>query len=228
MSILGLTIDYGPFGFMEDTDLNFICNHSDESGRYAYGQQPGVAHWNLSRLFVCFMEELSQERLQEMLNHYPEIFQQRFMELGKKKLGLTIDHPDDGKLFLDLLQVMGKLNLDFTFTFRSLSTDLHNFREYYGKRAEFEEWFARYETRLSLETVTAGDRRKAMCLTNPKYVLRNYIAQEVIDDVEAGSSALLEMWLGVLYNPFDEHPRLDQYARPTPVEKKHIVVSCSS
>jgi uncharacterized protein YdiU (UPF0061 family) len=228
MSILGLTIDYGPYGFMEDTDLNFVCNHSDERGRYAFGQQPGIAHWNLSRLFVCFMDELSQEKLQEILNKFPDIFQDRFTDLGKKKLGLTGTDPEDGMLFLELLQVMGQLNLDFTFTFRSLSTDLTALREYYGKREEFEAWIGKYEKRLERETATADDRKRRMCLVNPKYVLRNYIAQEVIEDVEAGSSALLLQWLDIFYRPFDEHPQWDAYSRPTPYEKKNIVVSCSS
>lgn len=228
MSILGLTIDYGPYGFMEDTDLNFVCNHSDERGRYAYGQQPGVAHWNLSRLLVCFLDELSQAELQLMMDAYPEIFQTRFLELGKKKLGLTADHPDDKNLFLELLQIMGNLNLDFTFTFRSLSTELKTFREYYGAREEFEQWLLRYQERLKLETSTSDERKIMMKAINPKYVLRNYIAQEVIDDVEAGSSALLRRWLVVFSNPYEEHSELNAYSLPTPYEKKNIVVSCSS
>ncbi|MES2526748.1 MAG: YdiU family protein [Bdellovibrionota bacterium] len=228
MSVLGLTIDYGPFGFMEDTDLNFICNHSDEQGRYAYGQQPGVAQWNLSRLLACFTHEVEQADLQKLLDSYPEIFQSRFTEIGKQKLGLINPDPIDQKLFLDLLQVMGKLNLDFTYTFHSLSTDLKDFRNYYGKREEFESWLLRYEERLVREETSDGDRKQMMRKRNPKYILRNYIAQEVIEDVEAGISVIMEKWLNVFSSPYEDHPHLNAYAMPTPYEKKNIIVSCSS
>ena len=228
MSILGLTIDYGPFGFMEDTDLQFICNHSDERGRYAYGQQPGIAHWNLSRLLACFMDEVPQEELQTILDSYPGIFDERFIELGKRKLGLMASHPDDRKLFLDLLALMSKLNLDFTYTFRSLSSDLRHFRTYYGSREEFESWHKLYEERLTLESVSHDERRQLMKAVNPKYVLRNYIAQEVIEDVEAGSSELLQRWLNVFSSPWEEHPEYNAYSLPTPYEKKNVIVSCSS
>ncbi len=228
MSILGITIDYGPFGFMEDTDLNFICNHSDERGRYAYGQQPGVAHWNLSRLLVCFLDELPQDELQKLMDVYPEIFQARFLELGKRKLGLITSDTGDQALFLDLLQIMGKLNVDFTFTFRCLSTDMKPFRDYYGQREEVEQWLKRYEVRLSYESSTENERKEMMKQVNPKYVLRNYIAQEVIIDVERGSNNLLQRWLHVFSHPYDEHSELNAYSLPTPYEHKNIMVSCSS
>lgn len=228
MSVLGLTIDYGPFGFMEDTDLGFVCNHSDERGRYAYGQQPGIAQWNLSRFLACFLDVVPQEELQDILNSFSGIFDQRFVELGKRKLGLGMQHPDDRQLFLDLLGVMGKLNLDFTFTFRNLSTDLRAFRDYYGRREEFEDWVKKYEARLSSERMTADDRRQLMNSVNPKYVLRNYIAQEVIADVEAGRRELLQKWLDVLSSPWEEHAEFNAYSNPTPYEMKNISVSCSS
>lgn len=228
MSVLGLTIDYGPFGFMEDTDLNFICNHSDERGRYAYGQQPGVAQWNLSRFLACFLDEVPQNDLQEILDSYTAQFDERFISLGRKKLGLVMEKAEDRKLFLELLNLMGKLNLDFTFTFRSLSTSLDAFREYYGKREEFEQWLLQYEERLKLEQETPHERSQLMRKANPKYVLRNYIAQEVIESVESGSNELLQSWLRIFSSPCEEHPSFNSYAMPTPYEKKNIIVSCSS
>lgn len=228
MSVLGITIDYGPFGFMEDTDLNFICNHSDHQGRYAYGQQPGVAHWNLSRLLVCFLDELPQEELQEILNGYADLFQERFLDIGKRKLGLVETDGGDRKLFLDLLEVMSKLNLDFTYTFRSLGGDLTAFREYYGRREEFEQWLSRYEERLIRESHSSSQRKQMMNAANPKFVLRNYIAQEVIEEVEAGRSEKLGQWLSILSSPYEDHPEYNAYSLPTPYEKKNITVSCSS
>ncbi len=228
MSILGLTIDYGPFGFLEDTDLEFVCNHSDERGRYAYGQQPGVAHWNLSRLLVCFLDELEQVELEKILDIFPQTFHPYFLGHGRKKLGLENVEASDQKLFLDLLQIMGKLNVDFTYFFRSLSEDMTGFREYYGLRDELEKWLARFEERLISEDTTPEERKRKMRMVNPKFVLKNYIAQEVIADVEAGSDVLLRQWLEILSTPFDEHSAFVNYSQPTPYEKKNVTVSCSS
>lgn len=235
MSILGLTIDYGPFGFLEDTVLNFVCNHSDPHGRYAYNQQPSVAMWNLERLLICFMDVVEKDRLIEILNTYLPTFEAEYGKLCRQKLGLQTEHPQDYPLFIDLLRTMGTLNVDFTYTFRQLASyekgkpaSFQNFWDYYGNRSEIQTWLARYDERLGLETLSDSERSLKMKATNPKYVLKNYIAQEVIQDVEAGNSEKLEAWLEVFYHPFDEHAAFDKYSRPTPPELKDIQVSCSS
>jgi uncharacterized protein YdiU (UPF0061 family) len=235
MSILGLTIDYGPFGFLEDTILNFVCNHSDHHGRYAYNQQPSVAMWNLERLLVCFMDEIEKDKLVAILNNYLPTFEAEYGKLCREKLGLQKEFPQDYPLFIDLLRTMGTLNVDYTFMFRQLASyekgnpeSFKNFWDYYGSRAEIKLWLARYDERLGLETLSDTERSLKMKATNPKYVLKNYIAQEVIQDVEAGNADKLNQWLEVLYRPFDEHPAFDKYSRPTPSEFKNIEVSCSS
>lgn len=235
MSALGLTLDYGPFGFMEDMNLNHVCNHTDHRGRYAYNQQPSVAMWNLERFMVCFMDLVPKEKLQEMLNQYPDFFQASYQDLCRKKLGLMMPKEQDQELFTELLTILSFLNFDYTFFFRQLciyKRDNHNslkeIWEYYGEREELKAWLKKYDLRLELEDSHNDERSLRMLRNNPKYVLRNYIAQEVIEDVEKGSSQQLETWLNILSSPFDDHPGFHSYASPTPPAKKDYVVSCSS
>ena len=235
MSVLGLTIDYGPFGFLEDTALNFICNHSDHQGRYSYGQQPSVGMWNLERFMVCFMGHVPKEKLQEILNQYPTHFEKYFLKLFREKLGLMEHEEDDYKLVIEGLQALSKLSVDFTYFFRSLSSyrrgEVESFKviwDYYGKREELIAWMGKYDERLSRENSLDSERCVRMNEVNPKYVLKNYIAQEVIEDVEKGSSEKLNTWLNILYFPFHEHPEFNHYSAPTPPEHKNYVVSCSS
>ena len=234
-SVLGLTIDYGPFGFLEDTVLNYICNHTDQRGLYAYNQQPSRGMWNLERLLVCFMNVVPKESLEEILNSYVGTFEAEYGRLCREKLGLKVLIEEDYPLFIELLKAMSLLSIDYTYFFRQLASykaadlsSIQAFWDYYGQRQEIKTWLKKYDERLKLETLSAEERGLQMKKTNPKYVLKNYIAQEVITDVEKGNTRLLGEWLNVLYHPFDEHPEFEKYSGPTPSEHKHIEVSCSS
>lgn len=235
MSILGLTLDYGPFGFLEDTILHYICNHTDHRGRYAYNQQPSVAMWNLERLLVCFTDEVPRPRLEEILGTFVGIFETEYARLCRQKIGLMNELPQDFPLFIDLLKIMNSLNLDYTFFFRCLAryerghlSSLNPIWDYYGNRQELKAWLLRYDERLALEALTDAERSMKMLRNNPKYVLKNYIAQEIIEDVEAGRVQKLQDWIKVFYQPFEEHESFEKYSRPTPAELKNIEVSCSS
>lgn len=229
MSVLGLTIDYGPFGFLEDTKLDHICNHSDHQGRYAYNQQPSIAQWNLERLLVCFMDWVPRERLIEILNSFSSIFEKEYLEIARKKMGLYKSEAADFSLFIELLKTLDLLAIDYTFFFRVLSSgDLTPIWDYYGKRAQLLEWYKGYLRRLEREEITADERIRFMKKNNPKYVLKNYIAQEIIEDVKQGENIKLTKWINILENPFDEHPEFERYAQATPPEFKNHEVSCSS
>ena len=235
MSILGITIDYGPFGFLEDTVLNFVCNHSDHQGRYAYNQQPSVAMWNLERLLVCFIDVVPKDKLEEILNSFVATFEKEYARLCREKLGLQIELPQDFPLFIELLKSMNTINIDYTYFFRLLASyeknkpeSMKDFWDYYGQRDEIKTWLARYDERLGLESLSDEKRSLKMKTTNPKYVLKNYIAQEVIEEVEAGKSEKLRAWLNVLDQPYGEHPAFHKYSLPTPPELKNMEVSCSS
>lgn len=226
MSILGLTIDYGPYGFLEDTVLNYICNHSDHQGRYSYNNQPSIGMWNLERLLVCFMNLVPRENLEEILNGYPELFESEYIRLSRLKMGLQKEEADDYKLLVQGLQMLSQLSIDYTYFWRQLAYDLKGVYDYYGQRAELIEWHEKYKARLSSEDTTNIQER--ILKVNPKYVLKNYIAQEVIEDVEEGRDGKLKAWLDVFYSPFDEHPEFEKYSMPTPPEHKDYEVSCSS
>ncbi len=226
MSILGLTIDYGPYGFLEDTVLNYVCNHSDHQGRYSYNNQPSIGMWNLERLLVCFMNIVPREKLEEILNTYPDTFETEYIRLSRIKMGLQNEEADDYKLLVEGLQMLSKLNIDYTFFWRQLAYDLKGVYEYYGQRAELIEWHEKYKARLKSEDLIGFKER--ILKANPKYVLKNYIAQEVIEDVEEGRTEKLKDWLNVFYSPYDDHPAFEKYSMPTPSEHKNYEVSCSS
>lgn len=235
MSVLGQTIDYGPFGFLEDTVLNYVCNHSDHQGRYAYNQQPSIGMWNLERFMVCFIKHVEKEKLQEILNEYPGHFEKEYLRLSREKLGLLTEVEGDYKFLVEALQTLSKLSIDYTFFFRQLchyrkgqKESLKDLYDYYGNRQELNDWLEKYSVRLVLENSDDEERSLRMKKNNPKYVLKNYIAQEVIEDVEKGSSEKLNAWLKVLYHPYDEHETFEAYSRPTPPEHKNYEVSCSS
>ena len=235
MSILGITIDYGPFGFLEDTDLSHVCNHSDYNGRYAYDNQPSIAQWNLQKLLLCFSDHLPKERLQHLLKTFSESFHGYYQKLCQGKLGLTSFQSEDNQLFGSLLQTLSNLAIDYTFFFRQLSNykinqvdSLAELWDYYEKSEKLVGWLSLYDQRLKRELSDDSNRSLQMKSVNPKYVLRNYIAQEVIEDVERGGNEKLKNWLEILYSPFAEHPEYELYSKPTPEEKKNYSVSCSS
>lgn len=235
MSVLGLTIDYGPYGFLEDTVLNHICNHSDHQGRYAYNQQPSIGMWNLERFLVCFVHEVPREKLQEILNAYPDDFEKEYLRLSRIKMGLATEENEDFELLIGALNMLSTLSIDYTFFWRQLCqfrvgdhTSIKPLFDYYGNRQELIEWLAKYSERLKRENSADLGRQQKMKKVNPKFILKNYIAQEVIEDVEKGNSEKLSAWLDVLYSPFDEHPPFEKYSLPTPYEHKHYEVSCSS
>lgn len=235
MSVLGITIDYGPYGFLEDTHLNYVCNHSDHKGRYSYQQQPSVGMWNLERFLVCFIDLIPRESLQDIYNSYPAIFEQEYLRRARLKLGLLQENKEDHLLFIEVLQILSTHSIDYTFFWRKLcdyqegvQDSMQELWDYYGNLKELKSWLEKYSSRLRVEESVGEDRKNRMKKHNPKYVLKNYIAQEVIEDVEKGSSKKLHDWLTIFYRPFDEHTEFESYSRPTPVEHKHYQVSCSS
>ncbi len=157
------------------------------------------------------------------------------MEDARAKLGLLKKRESDYQLYVDLLKVLNTHAVDMTFFFRALSryqmgqeSSMAKFFEYYGKLAGILEWLKKYEQRLLQDDLNDAERSQLMLKTNPKYILRNYIAQQVIESVERGESELLQKWIAILQNPYDEHPEFAKYAFPSPAVHKHISVSCSS
>lgn len=231
MSILGLTIDYGPFGFLERTDLAHICNHSDEHGRYAFQQQPAVALWNLERLAMSLLPLVPKETLITALETFEPRFHAESLVLFRKKLGLEREASEDDALFPLTLRLLDRHRLDFTSFFRKLpdwanQESLAAHFQIDPRDAMLGEWHRLYRKRCEAESLPAAIRRERMLAVNPKYVLRNSIAQEVIEAVENGDNSKLSAWLKILETPFAEHPGAEAYAIPS--HAPEIAVSCSS
>ena len=188
MSMLGLTIDYGPFGFMDGFDANHVCNHSDSGGRYAYSMQPGVAEWNLYCLAQAMMPLLgSEEEAREILARYRPAFAHALHDGLRAKLGLTQVHASDEALINRLFAILHEGRVDFTLFFRALS-QVHRddsggdtpCRDQFADRAAFDAWVSDYRARLASEARDDQARAKAMNAVNPRFVLRNHLAETAI------------------------------------------------
>lgn len=235
MSILGITFDYGPFGFLEETDLNFVCNHSDHEGRYSYWRQPEIVFWNLDRLFQCFVPFVARERLKAMLETFPARFENEFFQIFRRKLGLREAHESDVQLISRLLQLLHGRAWDFSFFFRRLGDyqqghpdSMEKFWKFYANHPEFTEWLEAYDQRLHQESSVDADRHQHMSMVNPALVLKNALAQQIIQDVEADRFDSLERALKVLGRPFHEPTDFAEFAGPAPADRRRLVVSCSS
>ncbi len=235
MSILGLTLDYGPFGFMEDFDPGFICNHSDEQGRYAFDRQAEICYWNLACLAQALLPLVPKESLLENLNKFGDEFNGQIHRLVCAKLGLRDPTDDDRDLWIDLMNLLAKQRADYTIFFRrlgefktSVDMDNHALNETFCDSAEWNAWAERYRRRLVSERSDDDERRERMNQVNPRFILRNYLAQTAIDNaVNAKDFSEIDRLRSVLQRPFDEQPEMD-YAQPTPEWGKRLVVSCSS
>lgn len=236
MSILGLTFDYGPFGFMENYNPRYICNHSDHGGRYAYSEQPQVGLWNLSALAQALTPLVPIAKAEELLDSYSDIYSEHYVNLMCQKLGLTYAGLEDFAVIEPLLKMMQESQLDFTNLFRSLSqfksdADEKNslLRDRFVDRAAFDDWSGIYRARLKTESATDAERKILMDNVNPKYILRNYLAQTAISKAEKDRDySEIDRLLLLLAKPFDEQPEMEAYAAPAPDWARNIEVSCSS
>jgi len=231
MSILGLTMDYGPYGFLDDYQPGFICNHSDHQGRYAFDNQPAVGLWNLQRLAQTLSPFISVEWLNELLDHYQFALMKSFGELMRGKLGLMTEQTADNEILTELFGLMAKEGSDYTRTFRMLSlteqmSASSPLRDEFIDRAGFDSWFTRYRERLQIEQISDEQRQQAMKAANPSVVLRNWLAQRAIDAAEQGNVTVLAQLHEALRQPFAEHS--DDLTQRPPDWGKRLEVSCSS
>jgi uncharacterized protein YdiU (UPF0061 family) len=232
MSILGLTLDYGPFGFLDGYEPGLICNHSDDTGRYAFDMQPAIAHWNLRALALALSSLIPTETLIAALDTYEAIYRTRYRALMRAKLGFGQDRGrDDDMLIAELLNLMNKARADYTLAFRGLSDPGETWPLLFAaEHVAAVSWLARYRARMTGE----GDRSVAMAAVNPKYILRNWVAEVAIRAVEDhNDSAPLDRILRLLQSPFDlnpedRHPGDDTFAAPPAPEFGDLSVSCSS
>jgi uncharacterized protein YdiU (UPF0061 family) len=236
MSILGLTIDYGPFGFMDAFDPQHICNHSDHHGRYAYDRQPDVAYWNCVRLGRTLVPLIgNDDATRAALDSFVPEFSARWEALLRAKLGLRTALPDDAELFDATFAMLQANHVDFTSFFRRLGDlQVENpsadepLRDLVIDRDAFDAWATRYRGRLRREHSVDAQRRGDMHAVNPKYVLRNYLAQVAIEKAQQKNFSEIERLRVILENPYDDQPEHDAYTKLPPDWGAHITVSCSS
>jgi uncharacterized protein YdiU (UPF0061 family) len=254
MSIIGETMDYGPFGFLDAYNPEFICNHSDTGGRYAFKRQPMIGLWNCNALAQALTSLLSIDELKTVLGEYEPLFFETLLELQRQKLGLLEHHPDDQALIDTLLDTLTENQVDYTIFFRTLCAfDEHSFDNYslekynldtnstqeqnshtslrnlFLNREAFDAWAKTYNERLTEENRTTTDRQAAMLKVNPKYVFRNYVAEIAIRKAEDKQDySEINRLLKLLQSPFDEHPDCEEYAKHPPAWSQKLSVSCSS
>jgi uncharacterized protein YdiU (UPF0061 family) len=242
MSILGLTIDYGPYGFIDAFDAAHICNHSDSHGRYAYNMQPQIGHWNLYALgqaLIPLTEDVDATKaaIDTYLGEYAAAIENVF----HAKLGLTTQHEGDGTLIDDLMGLLNANHTDWTRFWRRLgqlrvkaTTPAEDaaVRDLVIDRGAFDAWAVRYRARLAQEGSVDGERTARMNRVNPQYVLRNHLAETAIrkargDDGPRDFDEVTRLHT-VLTRPYDERPEHEAYAAEPPEWAQSLHLSCSS
>ena len=243
ISVLGLTIDYGPFGFLDQFQIDHICNHSDQGGRYAYHRQPQIMHWNMACLASAmipllelrYSEQEAQEKLRTALEVFPVTYAQAWLELFRQKLGFITSQDGDTGLIERLLQAMHDSKVDFTSFFRGLGAikidapvERIALRDDFIDRALVDRWLEEYVARLLSESSNDLVRQKSMNQVNPKYVLRNHLAQQAIERAQKKDFSEVTKLLNILSRPFDEQPDFESYALAPSPNVDAVEVSCSS
>lgn len=236
MSILGLTLDYGPFGFMETYNPSFVCNHSDHQGRYAYKEQPSIGLWNLSCFAQTLIPLIEVEEAQAALGSYEQILVTNYQQLMLKKIGLQTNDKKSIRLFVDFLAIMQKDQADYSRSFRALSSvtakdtaQNAHFVDMFIDREAIKKWLNEYQAVLTENNIDDTVRKQAMDAVNPKYILRNYMAQIAIKKAEEDKDySEIENLLMLMHAPYDEHPAFEHYAQQPPDWANEISVSCSS
>ena len=238
MSILGLTIDYGPFGFLDRFDPGHVCNHSDHQGRYAWARQPNAGFWNLHALAQGLMPLIEDSDLAlAAIETYKPAFADALLARWSAKLGLRTREDGDRALVDDLLRLMAADRSDFTITFRRLAgfsavpgAANASVRDLFIDRTAFDAWAQRYADRLARESSDDAQRGLQMNRVNPKFVLRNHLAELAIREAHAGDFGQTQRLLDVLRRPFDEQDAATSadYAGFPPEWASTIEVSCSS
>jgi serine/tyrosine/threonine adenylyltransferase len=241
-SISGETIDYGPCAFMDAYDPATVFSSIDHHGRYAYGNQPNIAQWNLARLAETLLPLLAEDEAkalaaaEESLGSFPAIFHAAYLGGLRRKLGLAAEHEGDAELAQDLLTLMAENHADFTLSFRLLcaaSADTEEgdaaVRALFADGCAYDAWAARWRRRMTEDTMDPDARSSAMEAVNPAYIPRNHLVEAALDAaVSRQDFAPFEQLLEVLSRPFEERPGCERYAAPPAPEERVQQTFCGT
>ncbi len=235
MSIAGLTIDYGPYAFMDHFNKHNICNHTDGEGRYSYNNQPHIAGWNLEVLAKTLKNICDFEKLIKYLDTFISQHIKKYLELMNKRIGLdeVLSGNSNLDLIIELLNALENAKIDYNCFFYELTnlknldnistiTDISLFKEPLIK------WFEAYKNTIKSQNQDFKVMKELMKKTNPKYVIKNYMLQEAIDAAKKNDFKLTNDLLNIAQNPFDEHKEFERYSKTTPKEESNLKLSCSS
>jgi uncharacterized protein YdiU (UPF0061 family) len=251
MSILGLTIDYGPYGWIDNFDPNWTPNTTDASGRrYRFGQQPAIAQWNVTRLAEAIAPVFTDEApLHAGLEAYHRVYATEYDAMNRSKFGFRMRREEDDALMREAFALLYDLEADYTRFFRGLgamddATPTDEALDAFGRAIGYDDakreahvhrlhdWVQRWHARVSDDGETARMRRARMHALNPQYVLRNYLAQQAIDAAEGGDLSLVHELLDVMRRPYDEQPGRERFAERRPdwarTKAGCSMLSCSS
>ena len=241
MSVAGETIDFGPCAFMDEYDPETVYSAIDRHGRYAYGQQPSIAHWNLTRLAETLLPLLSENTeaavavAEEALGRFESIFEKAYQAGLRRKLGLLVEHDDDVALAQELLETMAANRADFTLTFRGLSEAASApavdelVRKWFADPSAYDNWAIRWRQRLAQEPTSNEPRREAMRSANPAYIPRNHRVEAVIRAAEDRDDfAPFEELLRVLAKPYEDQPADAHYAEPPQEHERVLQTFCGT
>lgn len=241
-SIVGETIDYGPFGFIDQFDPGTVYSSIDLGGRYAYNQQPAIAHWNLARLAECLLplladnREAGMELANALLKQFPTEFEKAFHPAVAAKIGLSAESADHVQLALDLMDVMRDGGADMTLVFRALGglpsggpEQDGPVRALFSNPEGFDAWAHRWRQRLAAEGRGDAARQVAMEQVNPAFILRNHLAQEAVDAaIERLDFQPMQRLHKVLSQPFQDQPEESALAQPPAPEKRVSTTFCGT
>jgi uncharacterized protein YdiU (UPF0061 family) len=222
-SIYGETIDYGPCAFMDEYQSNKVFSSIDQTGRYAYINQPTIVAWNIACLASCLLPLISDNEkkaislAQSAVDEFTNIYKSQWLKIFRNKLGLRKNSEDDEKLIKDLLNLMEKNKTDFTLTFRSLSSLINNddkdFKKYFLSN-NINDWVDKWRNRILLEANDKKDIFKYINTINPVFIPRNHRIEEIITKALEGDYSYFEILNKVLMRPYDDQDEYKEYQKP--------------
>lgn len=233
MTISGETIDYGPCAFMDSYDPTTVFSSIDREGRYAYGNQPYIGGWNLSRFAEALLpllhddEEEAIKLAEETLSEYPEQFEAFFLVGMRAKLGMFNEEKEDKELISELLNLMQQHKADFTNTFKALTFDKLEELDLF-KAEEFKKWHGKWQERLGRQEQSAKDSQQLMRQNNPAVIPRNHRVEEALDAAIKGDFTVMEKLLRILADPYEHSTEQSEFCKPAPPSARPYRTFCGT